>query len=74
MAIPRKSKNTEDITFAKFKKNLQKYLNSYQIKKIEKAFNVAKDAHQGQKRKSGENYITHPLSAAAYLAEYELDH
>jgi len=74
MSIPRKSKNTEDITFAKFKKNLQKYLNSYQIKKIEKAFNVAKDAHQGQKRKSGENYITHPLSAAAYLAEYELDH
>ena len=74
MAVPRKSKNTEDITFAKFKKSIQKYLNSYQIKKIEKAFNVAKDAHHGQKRKSGENYINHPLSAAAYLAEYELDH
>jgi RelA/SpoT family (p)ppGpp synthetase len=74
MAVPRKSKNTEDITFAKFKKSIQKYLNSYQIKKIEKAFNVAKDAHHGQKRKSGENYINHPLSAAAYLADYELDH
>jgi len=74
MAVPRKSKNTEDITFAKFKKSIQKYLNSYQIKKIEKAFYVAKDAHHGQKRKSGENYINHPLSAAAYLAEYELDH
>jgi hypothetical protein len=36
MAVPRKSKNTEDITFAKFKKSIQKYLNSYQIKKIEK--------------------------------------
>jgi len=74
MVAPRKSKNTEDITFAKFKKSIQKYLNSYQIKKIEKAFYVAKDAHHGQKRKSGENYINHPLSAAAYLAEYELDH
>lgn len=74
MAVPRKSKNTEDITFAKFKKSIKKYLNSYQIKKIEKAFYVAKDAHHGQKRKSGENYINHPLSAAAYLAEYELDH
>jgi len=74
MAVPRKSKNTEDITFAKFKKSIQKYLNSYQIKKIEKAYNVAKDAHHGQKRKSGENYINHPLNAAAYLADYELDH
>lgn len=74
MAVPSKIKNVEDIAFVSFKKKLQKYLNSYQIKKIEKAFKVAKDAHQGQKRKSGENYITHPLHAAAYLAEYELDH
>jgi (p)ppGpp synthase/HD superfamily hydrolase len=69
-----KTKNIEDIVFVSFKKKLQKYLNSYQIKKIEKAFELAKDAHHGQKRQSGENYITHPLDAAAYLADYELDH
>ena len=74
MAIPSKTKNIEDIVFVSFKKKLQKYLNSYQIKKIEKAFETAKHAHHGQKRHSGENYITHPLDAAAYLAEYELDH
>tara|TARA_B100001113_G_scaffold74343_1_gene57845 strand:+ start:3938 stop:6064 length:2127 start_codon:yes stop_codon:yes gene_type:complete len=74
MAIPRKIKNNEDILFLDFKKKLQKYLNSYQIKKIEKAFVVAKKAHSGQKRKSGENYITHPLDAAIYLADYNLDH
>ncbi len=74
MAIPSKIKNNEDILFLDFKKKLQKYLNSYQIKKIEKAFTVAKKAHSGQKRKSGENYITHPLDAAIYLAEYGLDH
>ena len=74
MAVPGKKKNIEDISFISFKKKLQKYLNSYQIKKIEKAFDLAKDAHHGQKRQSGENYITHPLDAASYLAEYELDH
>ncbi len=74
MAVPKKIKNIEDIEFVSFKKKLQKYLNSYQIKKIEKAFTLAKDAHSGQKRKSGENYINHPLSAASYLADYELDH
>ena len=74
MAVAGKKKNIEDISFISFKKKLQKYLNSYQIKKIEKAFDLAKDAHHGQKRQSGENYITHPLNAASYLAEYELDH
>ena len=74
MAIPSKIKNNEDILFLEFKKKLQKYLNSYQIKKIEKAFLTAKKAHSGQKRKSGENYITHPLDAANYLADYNLDH
>ena len=74
MAIPSKIKNNEDILFLEFKKKLQKYLNSYQIKKIEKAFITAKKAHSGQKRKSGENYITHPLDAAIYLADYNLDH
>ena len=74
MAVVDKTKNIEDIVFVSFKKKLQKYLNSYQIKKIEKAFELAKDAHHGQKRQSGENYITHPLDAAAYLADYELDH
>lgn len=74
MAVPKKIKNNEDIEFVRFKKKLQKYLNSYQIKKIEKAFNLAKDAHKGQKRKSGEDYINHPLLAASYLADYELDH
>ena len=74
MAVVKKKKNTEDITFILFKKRLQKYLNSYQVKKVEEAYKLAKDAHRGQKRKSGENYINHPLDAASYLADYELDH
>ena len=36
---------------------------------IERAFVVAERAHRGQKRKSGDPYITHPLAVATILAE-----
>jgi GTP pyrophosphokinase len=36
---------------------------------IEKAFQVAEKAHSGQKRKSGDPYITHPVAVAQILAE-----
>ena len=44
MAVAKKKRNTEDITFENFKKKIQKYLNSYQVKKVEKAYNTAKKA------------------------------
>lgn len=40
---------------------------------LEKAYHFAVSAHQGQKRFSGELYITHPLGVANILAELELD-
>ena len=36
---------------------------------LERAFEVAARAHAGQKRKSGDPYITHPVAVAAILAE-----
>ena len=36
---------------------------------IERAFAVAATAHAGQKRKSGDPYITHPVAVATILAE-----
>jgi len=40
---------------------------------IEEAFTVAKAKHEGQLRKSGEPYITHPVAVAEILAELGLD-
>ena len=40
---------------------------------LERAFLVAKEAHTGQLRKSGEEYITHPVAVAAILAEFGLN-
>ena len=36
---------------------------------IERAYNTAEKYHEGQKRKSGEDYITHPLAVARILAD-----
>jgi len=36
---------------------------------IERAYRVAEKYHEGQKRKSGEDYITHPLAVARILAD-----
>ena len=43
------------------------------IELIKKAFDAAKTAHDGQLRKSGEPYITHPVAVAEILADIGLD-
>lgn len=53
--------------------SVRKYHPSADISLIEKAYHVARDAHEGQTRKSGEPYIVHPLCVAIILAELELD-
>lgn len=40
---------------------------------IEKAYAFSEKAHEGQMRRSGEPYITHPLSVAGILADLKLD-
>ncbi|MBC7753705.1 MAG: bifunctional (p)ppGpp synthetase/guanosine-3',5'-bis(diphosphate) 3'-pyrophosphohydrolase, partial [Moraxellaceae bacterium] len=40
---------------------------------IEKAYAFSQKAHEGQMRRSGEPYITHPLSVAGILADLKLD-
>ncbi len=40
---------------------------------VEKAFELAVEAHAGQKRASGEAYVTHPISSAQILADLGID-
>ena len=53
--------------------HVRKYHPSADISMIEKAFDIAYHAHEGQFRKSGEAYIIHPLWVGIILAELELD-
>ena len=53
---------------------LESYLSSDEIIMVKNAHIVAEKAHSGQFRKSGEEYINHPLSVALILAELKLDY
>ena len=53
---------------------LESYLSSDEITMVKNAHIVAEKAHSGQFRKSGEEYINHPLSVALILAELKLDY
>ena len=57
--------------------NLYNKLNSYlpeeEMIKIKKAFKFANKAHRGQKRKSGHDFIVHPVEVAYHLARLELE-
>jgi guanosine-3',5'-bis(diphosphate) 3'-pyrophosphohydrolase len=50
------------------------YLSKVQIDLLKQAYHVARDAHEGQMRSSGEPYITHPVAVAINLAKMHLDH
>ncbi|MDG1948902.1 MAG: bifunctional (p)ppGpp synthetase/guanosine-3',5'-bis(diphosphate) 3'-pyrophosphohydrolase [SAR86 cluster bacterium] len=50
------------------------YLKSAEIKKIQRAYTFAFIAHDGQKRKDGSAYISHPVAVAKIVAELKMDH
>lgn len=52
---------------------VRRYHPSDDLTLIDKAYHIADEAHKGQKRKSGEPYIIHPLCVAIILADLELD-
>ena len=43
------------------------------LREIERAYAIAEECHRGQQRKSGDPYITHPLSVATILAELGME-
>ncbi|MCL6414308.1 bifunctional GTP diphosphokinase/guanosine-3',5'-bis pyrophosphate 3'-pyrophosphohydrolase [Aestuariirhabdus sp. Z084] len=54
--------------------SLSTYLNPEQINLVRRAYYYAEQAHDGQRRRSGEPYVTHPLAVAGILANMHMDH
>ncbi|MBF1803372.1 bifunctional GTP diphosphokinase/guanosine-3',5'-bis pyrophosphate 3'-pyrophosphohydrolase [Alloalcanivorax profundimaris] len=59
-------------------RNLQKRLRSYltddQIAQVVRAYHFAESAHEGQYRRTGDPYITHPLAVANILVDMHMDY
>ena len=62
-----------EVLYEELIKSVRKYHPSTDISMIQRAYEIASDAHKDQKRKSGEPYIIHPLCVAIILADLELD-
>ena len=52
---------------------IEGYLPPEQVERVREAHEYAEAAHQGQKRQSGEAFITHPIAVAGILADLHLD-
>ena len=52
---------------------IEGYLPADQVERVREAFEYAQTAHKGQKRRSGEAFITHPIAVADILADLHLD-
>lgn len=59
--------------FEGLKTKISEYLPAESVLDIQRAFVVARDAHDGQMRSSGDPYITHPVAVAAILADMRMD-
>ncbi len=55
-------------------KTLTDYLPDNEVEAVRKAYRFAEDAHAGQYRRTGHQYITHPLAVADILAGMRMDH
>ncbi len=53
--------------------SLSAYLDAKTVEEIYRAYLFGAEAHQGQRRSSGEPYIHHPIAVAGILAELKLD-
>lgn len=58
---------------AELMEKVNQYLPPEDVRFIEKAYQLAKEAHKGQYRMSGETYIHHPVEVASILAGLQMD-
>ena len=68
------SHSKDKITFTDVMTDVKNYITSTEeLEKIEKAYQLALEKHEGQYRKSGEAYIIHPLNVAKILTTVYAD-
>jgi GTP diphosphokinase / guanosine-3',5'-bis(diphosphate) 3'-diphosphatase len=52
---------------------LEAYADRVDVPQIQAAYGLAEEAHRGQKRASGESYVSHSVEVALILAQFRLD-
>ncbi len=62
-----------DAMYAKLADAIEKSNKSYDLPRIEAAYELAKKAHEGQMRSSGDPYISHPIEVAVILVGLGMD-
>jgi guanosine-3',5'-bis(diphosphate) 3'-pyrophosphohydrolase len=68
-----RGKTMPEVIYERLINRIRAYHPSDDLKMVEEAYRLAKEAHENQFRKSGEPYIIHPLEVAYILADLELD-
>ena len=63
----------QEMTHEEVYEECKKYLNKEHLEFVERAYQFAKKAHEGQTRASGQPYIIHPTQVAGTLATLRLD-
>ena len=71
--IPQRGDKTTDELVEEIITNLKEHNPEADTKKVMEAYTFAKSKHEGQVRKSGEPYITHPVSVAYIASQLSLD-
>ena len=59
--------------YQEFIEKIKRYIPHADEQRIRDAYDCATGAHEGQKRRDGSDYVTHPISVAEVVAEMELD-
>ncbi|HNO66589.1 MAG TPA: bifunctional (p)ppGpp synthetase/guanosine-3',5'-bis(diphosphate) 3'-pyrophosphohydrolase, partial [Tepidiformaceae bacterium] len=73
MAVRAEEPKTQDVKFDAVLARAAEYLPADRLDAITQAYEFAEKCHEGQLRKTGDPYITHPVSVAYMVAHLELD-
>jgi GTP pyrophosphokinase len=74
LAVPTQEQTSSTVSIDALLQRAAQYLPEERLGIIRDAFEFARECHEGQVRKTGDPYITHPVAVAELVANLELDH